>query len=59
MEAIVQVDMKSPVLNLLLTKLIYEAIHIYCKKLSSVKRSVGITDLKTLQIFVVHGHEKT
>ncbi|WP_223457462.1 MULTISPECIES: hypothetical protein [unclassified Pseudomonas] len=59
MKAIVRVDMKGSVLNLLLTKLIYEALHIYFKKLSSVKRSVRIANLKTLQIFVTHGHEKT
>ena len=59
MKAIAHVYMKSPVLNLLLTKLIYEALHIYCKNLSSVKRSVRIADLKTLQIFVAHGHKKT
>jgi len=59
MKTIAHVDIKSPVLNLLLTKLIYEALHIYCKKFISVKRSVRIADLKTIQIFVAHGHEKT
>lgn len=59
MKAFVRVDMKGSVLNLLLTKLIYEALHFYFKKMSSVKCSVRIADLKTLQIFVAHGHEKT